>query len=113
LTNNRKSITAQQKEGTATTKARKDREVQEAARREHDIAAAVATQDNTDKEFARQVEEAVQKRDKDLIRPVGRERSGGGAGITTPTLAVRNKRVRKAVDKWEPPVKAPKRQKKK
>jgi hypothetical protein len=30
-----------------------------------------------------------------------------------PTPAVRNKRVRKAVEKWEPPVKAPKRHKKK
>ncbi len=30
-----------------------------------------------------------------------------------PTPAVRNKRVRKAVEKWEPPVKALKRHKKK
>ena len=73
----------------------------------------MAAQDDADEEFARQVEEAVQKRGEYLMRPVGREGSGGGTGITTPTPAVRNKRVRKAVDKWEPPVKAPKRQKKK
>jgi hypothetical protein len=113
LTNNRKSIAAQQKAGAAATKARKDREVQEAARREHDTAAVVAAQDDADEEFARQVEAAVQKRGGDLMRPVRREGSGGDAGITTPTPAVRNKRVRKAVEKWEPPVKAPKRQKKK
>jgi hypothetical protein len=84
LTNNRKSIAAQQKESAAATKARKDREVQEAARREHDITAIMAAQDNADEEFARQVEEAVQKRGEDLMRPIRREGPGGGTGITTP-----------------------------
>lgn len=73
MTNNRKPIATQQKEGAATAKARKDREVQEAARCEHDIVTAVAAQDNADKEFTRQVEEAVQKKGEDLMRPVGRE----------------------------------------
>ena len=73
----------------------------------------MAVQDNVDEEFARQVEEVIQKRGEDLMRPVGREGSGGGASVTTPTPAVRNKRVRKVVEKWEPPVKAPKCQKKK
>ncbi len=54
----------------------------------------------------------------DLIRPVGREGSGGGVAVTTPTPRARNKRVRnkwvgKAVEKWEPPVEAPNRLKKK
>ena len=67
LSNNRKSISAQQKLGTAATKARKerqdqDRQYQESARQEHDAAAAVAAQDDADEEFARQVEAAVQKR---------------------------------------------------
>ena len=69
----------------------------------------MAAQDDADEEFARQVKEAVQKRGEDLMRPVGREGSGGGAGVTTPIPAVRNKRVRKVVEKWEPPVKVPKR----
>jgi hypothetical protein len=43
------------------------------------------------------------------MRPIGREGSGRGAGIITLMPAVRNKRVRKAVEKWEPPVKALKR----
>jgi hypothetical protein len=67
LSNNRKSIAAQQKLGAAATKARKlraaqDRQLQEAARREHDMAAAVADQDDADEEFAQQVEAAVRKR---------------------------------------------------
>jgi hypothetical protein len=107
LSNNRKSIAAQQKAGAAATQARRD--AQEAVRRELDVAAAVAIQDDLDEQFARDVEAAVQKRGGDLMRPVGREGSGGGATVTTPTLAVRNKRVRKVVEKWEPPVKALKR----
>jgi hypothetical protein len=110
LSNNRKSIAAQQKAGAAATQARKDAQ---AARRELDAAVAVAVQDDADGEFAREVEAAVQKRGEDIIRPVGREGSGGGAAVTTPTPAVRNKRVRKAAEKWEPPVKGSKRQKKK
>jgi hypothetical protein len=73
----------------------------------------VAVQDDADGEFAREVEAAVQKRGEDIIRPVGREGSGGGAAVTTPTPAVRNKRVRKAAEKWEPRVEGSKRQKKK
>jgi hypothetical protein len=69
----------------------------------------VAAQDDANEEFARQVKEAIQKRGKDLMRPIRREGSGKGAGVITPTPAVRNKRVRKAVEKWEPPVKVPKR----
>jgi hypothetical protein len=109
LSNNRKSITAQQKAGAATTQARRDAQ---AARRELDTAAAMALQDGLDEQFAREVEAAVQKRGGDLMRPVRREGSGGGAAVTTPTPAVRNKRVRKVVEKWEPAVKAPKRHKK-
>jgi len=110
LTNNRKSIAAQQKEGVAVTQARRDAQ---GARREHDTAIAVAVQDDLDEQFAREVEAAIQKRGEDISRPVKREGSGGGASVTTPTPAVRNKRVRKVVEKWEPPIKAPKRQKKK
>jgi len=73
----------------------------------------VALQDDLDEQFARDIEVAVQKRAGDITKPigrlVGREGSGGGAAVTTPTPAVRNKRVRKAAEKWEPPVKAPKR----
>jgi hypothetical protein len=76
----------------------------------------VVIQDDLDEQFARDVEAAVQKRGEDITRPVrrliGREGSSGGAAMTTPTPAVRNKRVRKAMKKWEPPVKATKRQKK-
>jgi hypothetical protein len=43
----------------------------------------------------------------------GREGSGGGAAVTTQTPGVRNKLVKKAVEKWDPPVKAPKHNKKK
>jgi len=106
LSNNRKSIAAQQKEGAAATQARREAQ---AARREHDAAVAVAVQDDLDEQFAREVEAAVQKRGEDILRPIGKEGSGRGAGVTTPTPVMRNKRVRKAMEKWEPPIKAPKR----
>jgi hypothetical protein len=100
LSNNRKSITAQEKLGTATTKARK--EAVAAARLEYDAAEAVAVQDELDERFARETEKAVRKRGGDLARPVGME-TGGGTG--TPTPAVRNQRKRKAPERYDPPLK--------
>jgi hypothetical protein len=43
------------------------------------------------------------------MRPVRREGSGRGVVVTTQMPALRNKRMRKVVEKWEPLVKAPKR----
>ena len=98
LSNNRMSISAQQKLGTAITKARK--EAQAVARREYNTAVTVVAQDDVDEEFARQVEEAVRKRGEDLARLVSREQGNKG----TPTPAVRNKRKRKAPERYNPPL---------
>jgi hypothetical protein len=43
------------------------------------------------------------------MRPIRREGSGKGLSVITLMLVMRNKRVRKVMEKWEPLIKALKR----
>ena len=90
LSNNRKSISTQQKMGAEANRNKKRK------RTKDEEVKAVALQDELNEQFAQDIKAAVARRER------ARQEKGKAKVQETLTLAVRNKRTIKKTVRWEP-----------